>query len=123
MKTLFSTLVLCFVLAFNATAADTNNNTEVSAPEAFKTLMTAAKIGDLYQLEEALEVVNINETTSTGATSLMIAAKWGNLKAVKYLIDNGADVTARNKNGLDARAFAIAYGHSEIAELLSRESL
>ena len=45
-------------------------------------------------------------------------AKDGNLQAVQALLSGGADVNARDKNGLTALRMASQNGHTEVVKLL-----
>ena len=54
-----------------------------------------------------------------GETALMMAARTGNLDAVKMLLDHGADVNAKETlRGTGALMWAAEQGHVEIIELL-----
>jgi len=51
----------------------------------------------------------------------LVAASEGNLQAVRYLLDQGADVNARENGGSTPLAEAAYYGHTDvIKELLLR---
>ena len=53
---------------------------------------------------------NVNEQNPTGMTALMLASWWGKYqnhdKIIYMLLENGADVTLRNKDGLTALDYA-----------------
>ena len=50
----------------------------------------------------------------------MIAAWKGNLASTTRLLEGGADLTLRNKNGNTALDDARSWGHSEVIALLSQ---
>ncbi|MGO9117344.1 MAG: ankyrin repeat domain-containing protein [Desulfomonilaceae bacterium] len=51
-----------------------------------------------------------------------MAAEWGkNFKIVRHLIDKGADVNAKAKNGDTALKLAKTKGHARIVELLKAQ--
>ena len=63
---------------------------------------------------------NVNAQGSTGAP-LLVAAGEGNLDVVRYLLDEGAEVDARDSSGATALAEAAYYGHlAVVKELLLR---
>jgi len=51
-------------------------------------------------------------------TPLLYACKWNNFELVKMLVEYGADVNTRNKNGSAALAIARANGNNQIADFL-----
>ena len=52
---------------------------------------------------------------------LRIAAANGDLNKVKYLLNQGVDEDAQNKNGMTALMYAAAYGHLNIVKHLVEE--
>ena len=71
-------------------------------------LRYAIEEGDTSMIEAALKRganVNLRDQES-GETPLMFAARYSTLKVVKALIDAGAGVSARNKEGKTAQAIA-----------------
>ncbi|HFA48720.1 MAG TPA: ankyrin repeat domain-containing protein [Bacteroidetes bacterium] len=63
-----------------------------------KKLFNGAERGNIHQIQKALDKgANIEARNSYGRTPLMIAAKKGRFEAVKYLIENGADINATNE--------------------------
>ena len=53
-----------------------------------------------------------------GASALMVAAAKGNLQVATQLVSHGADPAIRAADGSDAIAWALKFGHQEIAEFL-----
>ena len=51
-------------------------------------------------------------------TALQVAASRGNLMLAQDLIQNGADLLAKNKSGEDAYQIAMKNGHIKIAKLI-----
>lgn len=62
--------------------------------------------------------VTINEIAIGKFTPLMWAARNGNKKMVKFLIENKADINAKDKEGDTALSMAAMYGHTEAAKYL-----
>ena len=56
-------------------------------------------------------------------TALMYAAKNGDLEMTKLLVEEGAQVTLRNKEGKTASMLSYENGHQEVFEYLKKESL
>lgn len=67
-------------------------------------------------------VPSIDSVTNQGVTSLMIAAQFGRLQAVKYLLEKGADPCLQDNKGCNALHYA-SYGGNVpvIEEILSYE--
>ena len=82
---------------------------------------SAATSGSVYRMQLLhLAGANVNSRGSTG-TPLFLAAGEGRLNAVRYLLDDGADVNLCGENGNTALTEATYYGHaSVIKELLMR---
>ena len=49
---------------------------------------------------------------------LLNACEVGDLEKIKQLLENGADVNAKDKYGWTALRYASSWGHKEIVELL-----
>jgi len=62
--------------------------------------------------------ITINERFDDGGTWLMYAAKYGRPQSVKALLEVGADVNIRDKNGRTALKIAEQKGYSEIVQVL-----
>ena len=59
-----------------------------------------------------------NVKNQWGETALMIAAKWGNITAVKALLKAGADAKITNRDGKTARSLAKSNKQKETAKIL-----
>jgi tankyrase len=83
-------------------------------------LLDAAKKGDLDRIKKLLTPENINCRDEEGrnSTLLHLAAGYNHLDVVEYLLENGADVNARDKGGLIPLHNASSYGHVDVALLL-----
>jgi ankyrin repeat protein len=62
---------------------------------------------------------SVNVTSRNGWTALMVAAAYGNLKNIQFLLSKGADLRLRNKDGNDAIALATKADYKEAALLLN----
>ena len=69
------------------------------------TLHAAARDGNMELVRDIVDGINgqakvsINTQNSTGQTAMHLAAKWGRLEVVKYLIEAGADLEIRDRRG------------------------
>lgn len=61
----------------------------------------------------------IDAESPNKTTPLMMAAHYGSREAVKLLLDEGADVSARNELGLTAIDFAHRAGRQDVADMIS----
>ncbi|XP_043569081.1 poly [ADP-ribose] polymerase tankyrase-2-like [Chiloscyllium plagiosum] len=83
-------------------------------------LLEAAKAGDLSMVKKlcTLQNVNCRDVEGRQSTPLHFAAGYNRVSVVEYLLQNGADVHAKDKGGLVPLHNACSYGHYEVAELL-----
>jgi len=81
----------------------------------------AATDGNLHRMQLlSLAGVSVNSHDGRGAP-LFLAAGEGRLNAVRYLLDQGADINACDRSGNTALTEATYYGHvSVVKELLVR---
>jgi uncharacterized protein len=61
----------------------------------------------------------IDAESPNGTTPLMMAAQYGSAAAVKRLLDEGADPTLKNQQGLTAIDFAYRASRTEAADLIA----
>jgi hypothetical protein len=61
--------------------------------------------------------VNVNYQYE-GMTPLLHAARWGNLELARMLVDHGANINARDRNGNTALAIARNNGHIPVQDFL-----
>lgn len=84
-------------------------------------LMLAAYAGHFEAVDLLLtRGANPNTEDLFGNTVLMGAAYKGHVAIVVRLLAAGADLAATNQGGLDARGFALAYGHPEVFVVLNQ---
>jgi hypothetical protein len=77
--------------------------------------------GDLYfNLQRyGYSEININSTSKTyKQTPLMKASSWGDEKAVRYLLDHGANINLKDKLGRTALHLTVWPAHAEVLKLL-----
>ncbi|XP_067936599.1 poly [ADP-ribose] polymerase tankyrase-1-like isoform X2 [Watersipora subatra] len=85
-------------------------------------LLDAAKTGDMDLVKKLVTAhigaVNCRDLDGRHSTPLHFAAGYNRLSVVQHLLDNGADVHAKDKGGLVPLHNACSYGHYEVTELL-----
>lgn len=64
----------------------------------------------------------LNRMDAEGRLPLITAVTKGDYKAVSYLLEKGADVDVKNKDGVSALAMALALGNEQIFSLLAASS-
>ena len=88
------------------------------SPEANRALLRAAMEGDIEAVKQHLDAgANVNAMRG-GGTPLHLAASWGHKEVAELLIDNGADVNAKDIDGWTPLRKAAWHGRKEIVELL-----
>ena len=60
----------------------------------------------------------IDNYDKNGRTKLMNASREGNLKKVKQLLSEGADVNKKSKYGVNSLGYAVEEGHLEVVKAL-----
>ena len=105
------------------------NCPDISAEEETAVLFHAAWMGDVGIVEVLLDKgVSVNSAADqSGWNALMVAAEKGHFGVASLLVERGADINARNREGKTAlmlacerNLFSLApgYGHSAIIQLL-----
>ena len=103
-------LKLCFLFLITYSSINGEPNTD---------LLESASIGNLDGVKKALsEKAYINVKDREGTNALMFAANNNHFEVVKFLVDNKADVLARNINGWTAAVMAGVRGNLFIKEYL-----
>ena len=62
----------------------------------------------------------IDAESPNGSTPLMMASMYGTSEAVKLLLDEGADASLRNQQGLTAIGFAQRASRQDVADMIAR---
>jgi hypothetical protein len=75
--------------------------------------------GNLFHLLQAVTGLNIDLPDDDGNTPLMLAAQVDNQESLISLIEHGAQLDLKNKNGKDALALAQENNHQAIVDILS----
>lgn len=89
---------------------------EVNQP-GWTALHYAASVGDNAIVQMLLDKsAYIDAESPNRTTPIMMAARSGHILTVKLLLDEGADATLKNQQGLSAIDFARKFGHNDIAE-------
>ncbi|CAH8475125.1 unnamed protein product [Heterobilharzia americana] len=84
-------------------------------------IFDACRNGDVALVKCLLETgidVNLNDTSGRKSTPLHFAAGYGRRDVVSLLLDNNADVSARDEGGLIPLHNACSFGHVEVVHLL-----
>ena len=93
---------------------------EINRP-GWTALHYASAVGNLVVIRKLIEnSAYIDAESPNKTTPLMMAARAGHLSSVQLLIDEGADVNAKNELGLNAVDFAKSKNHIAIITLLER---
>ncbi|XP_076418944.1 poly [ADP-ribose] polymerase tankyrase-2 isoform X4 [Peromyscus maniculatus bairdii] len=100
-------------------AACASAGAEAVEPAA-RELFEACRNGDVERVKRLVtpEKVNSRDTAGRKSTPLHFAAGFGRKDVVEYLLQNGANVQARDDGGLIPLHNACSFGHAEVVNLL-----
>ena len=59
----------------------------------------------------------------SGMTPVILAASFGDIEMVKFLLENGSSLSERDKNGFGAMDYAIRLGHKKMVEFLEKQEV
>lgn len=108
------------VALIEALLADDCSNIDERDARGYSPLMFAAYTGSLEAAQLLLaRGADPNGSDFAGNSILMGAAFKGYLPLVQCLLAHGADPTRKNAAGLDAHAFALQFGRSDVLPLLT----
>uniref|UniRef100_A0A3B4ZYY5 Poly [ADP-ribose] polymerase n=1 Tax=Stegastes partitus TaxID=144197 RepID=A0A3B4ZYY5_9TELE len=95
---------------------------EPGGSEANRELFEACRGGDLERVRKLVTAKNVNSRDMAGrkSTPLHFAAGFGRKDVVGFLLQNGANVHARDDGGLVSLHNACSFGHAEVVALLLR---
>src|SRR5690606_11265595 len=86
--------------------------------ELLDSLPTEGERSLLKKVLANLNNINVTDSDKNGTTALQQAAVIGNLKAVKILLDHGADTDLPDNDGKTALYQAVQGGHLEVVKVL-----
>ncbi|XP_072229854.1 poly [ADP-ribose] polymerase tankyrase-2-like [Leuresthes tenuis] len=88
--------------------------------QARRELFEACRSGDLERVRKLVTTENVNSRNTAGrkSTPLHFAAGFGRKDVVHFLLQNGANVHARDDGGLISLHNASSFGHAEVVSLL-----
>ncbi|XP_076471982.1 myotrophin-like [Babylonia areolata] len=80
----------------------------------------AVKNGDLVSVQAFKEAQNVDvvNTEINGRYPLHVAADYGQIDVIKFLLDKGAKINQADKHGLTPLLSAIFEGHTECVKML-----
>jgi len=84
-----------------------------------KSLLYATSMGYTFLVKKLVERCDVNIQDIEGNTALMLAAKNGDVVAVKILMDAGAKIDMLNNDGHTALDYAEKYKHWKVIRLIS----
>lgn len=97
-----------FATVFLATALSCTGKEKIETTVAADPWFRAARTSDIAQLKGMLAGgKSVDSTSSVGVTALLVAARMGNLETVKWLLENGANVNHRDRDGQSALGYAL----------------
>ncbi|KAF8771011.1 Serine/threonine-protein phosphatase 6 like protein [Argiope bruennichi] len=95
----------------NVNIADYKNRTAIELAVAHGKL-------EIVKMLSELKRINIHDKANDGLSLLHIAAQFGRLDIMKYLIEKGIDISSENDAGTKSIHFAARDGHKDIVQFL-----
>lgn len=123
-------IIICLasVMTFMTTTANTTHNAVHENPKITNTafagmyatpLVVAITKGEVEIVKKFVAYgADVNEMTN-GKTPLMYAARTNQLEITKFLVENGASIHVKDKNGLTALDYAKISGATDVISYLS----
>ncbi|XP_062925150.1 poly [ADP-ribose] polymerase tankyrase-1 isoform X1 [Mobula hypostoma] len=104
----------------NVTPPGTGTATGGPASDSGRELFEACRNGDVLRVKRLVDSGNVNAKDMAGrkSTPLHFAAGFGRKDVVEHLLQNGANVHARDDGGLIPLHNACSFGHAEVVSLL-----
>ncbi|KAF8774082.1 Poly [ADP-ribose] polymerase tankyrase-1 like protein [Argiope bruennichi] len=98
----------------------TNSNDNPHVCDIGRELFDACRYGDVSRVRKLVTPQNVNARDAAGrkSTPLHFAAGFGRRDVVEHLLQNGANVHARDDGGLIPLHNACSFGHAEVVQLL-----
>lgn len=91
-----------------------------AGPDTGRELFEGCRNGDVTRVKKLVTPHNVNARDTTGrkSTPLHFAAGFGRRDVVEHLLENGANVHAKDDGGLIPLHNACSFGHAEVVQLL-----
>ena len=104
-------------LASNSVNTKSENRT-ITINRTVTPLCQAVIKGDLETVKKMIEFGSDINEASNGMTPLMFAARYNNVEMIQFLIDKGANITAKDTKGYTALKYAELSGAKEATAYL-----
>lgn len=84
-------------------------------------LHKAVYSGDIENIKKELPLFDINSITKAGLTPLHMAIKTRNFEVIDFLLENGANIEAKDEKGFTPLYYAVVMNHIEITTHLLKK--
>ncbi|XP_037282479.2 tankyrase isoform X1 [Rhipicephalus microplus] len=97
---------------------------DAATADAGRELFEGCRNGDVTRVKKLVTPHNVNSRDTTGrkSTPLHFAAGFGRRDVVEHLLQNGANVHAKDDGGLIPLHNACSFGHAEVVQLLLKHA-